>query len=307
MLLVPLICWTPLSVFFSKALSGVFTNRLLANTSLYFYVFALIFGSILLFKNWILSRLGKSLKSIFIALAILLGIALVFIEEKYQFVSDLVYKIFYAKPTDAFVNNHAWLFLAITTAIALLILVILARRKTKTCLAESRRAENLEFENHLFTFILMVIICYVLITPTIVNIRYLLKQPKNLTGVAYFQYLIHNDQKALDFLKAQAPHGSVILASSSASKGLPALVDQYMVYNVGSSYDSTFKWVFDAKNPDSGKAEIVTAPKWAIDYIYLDDPASENSHFKAHPEIYQKIYSGSPRGEAGKAEIYQIR
>jgi len=291
MLLSPLICWTPLSVFFSQALSGVFTNRLLANTALYFYVFALIFGSILLFKNWVLSRLGKSLKGIFITLAILLGIAVVFIEEKYQFVSDLVYKIFYAKPTDGFVNNHAWLFFIIIAAIALVILIIVVLRKLKV--------ENSDFQNHLFTFILMVIIGYILITPTIINIRYLLTQPKNLTGEAYFQYLIRNDQKALDFLKAQAPYGSVVLASSSASKGLPTLSAQYMAYNVGSSYDETFKWVFDPKNPDAAKAEIVTAPKWAIDYIYLDDPASEGSHFRAHPEIYQKIYSG-------KTEIYRL-
>ena len=299
MLLAPLVYWTPLSVFFSKTLSGVFTNRLMANTAFYFFVFALIFGSILMFKDRIVSKLSKNFTSVIIVGTILIGVILVIIEEKYQLISDIIYKIFYAKPTNAYVNNHAWVIFAIIAAIALVILIIAVLRKSKTCLAESRRVENGDYQNPLFVFLLMVILAYILITPTIVNIRYQLNQPKNLTGEAYFQNLIRNDQKALGFLKAQMPKNSVILAAPVASKGLPTLVDQYMAYNVGSSYEKTFKWVFDGKNPDSAKAEIVTLSKWAIEYIYLDDPVSQGSHFRAHPDIYQKIY-------AGKTEIYQI-
>lgn len=292
MLLTPLICWTSLAVFFSKTLSGVFTNRLLVNTALYFYVFALIFGTVLLFKDRILERFSKSLKNIFFVLTILIGIILVFIEERYQFVSDLIYKIFYAKPTNTYVNSHSWAIFIIIAAIALVILIIVS-------ILRKMKVENSDYQNHLFVFLLMAILSYILITPTIVNIRYQLTQPKNLTGEAYFKYLIKNDQEALNFVKTQIPKGSVILAGSIVSKGLPTLLDQYMAYNVGLSHDETFKWVFDKKNPDSAKAEIVTASKWAIDYIYLNDPTNQGSHFSAHPEIYQKIYSG-------QTEIYKV-
>lgn len=290
MLLTPLIYFTPLSIFFSKVLSGVFTDRLMANTAFYFYVFALVLGTILLIKDRFASRFLKN-KYFSAILTVFFGAILIFIEEKWQIVSDIIYKIFYAKPTNSFINNHAWAIFIIIAMIVLLIIILLKIRKTKI--------ETSDFKNPVFAFLQMLIIGYILITPTIVNLRYQLSQPKNLTGEAYFQNLIHNDQKALDFVKNQVPDGSVILAGSTAAKGLPTLENQYMAYNVGSSYDDTFKWVFDKKNPELGKLETVTNPKWAIDYIYLDDPVNQGSHFNSHPEVYQKIYDG-------QAEIYKL-
>lgn len=292
MLLVPLIYWTSLQSVMSKLLSGVFTDRLLANTSLYFYVFTLILGTILVVKDRFYAKFAKNIQYLFTGLAIALGIVLLILEEKTHWVSDFVYKILYAKPTNAWLNNHYWWFLGVVVVIAVIILIVLMAKKVKV--------DNYEYKNQLFAFILMVIFSYILISPSIVNTRYYLSQPPKLTGEAYFLYLVHNDQRALNFVQNNLPAKSVILASRDTSKGLSTLIDQYMTYNAGSAYEETFKWVFNSATADSGKAEIVIDPKWAIDYVYLANPASEAKHFHAHPEAYQKIYSDQ------KTEIYQL-
>jgi hypothetical protein len=291
MLLVPLIYWTPLKMVFSKAFSGVFTDRLLANTSLYFLVFGLVLGLIFYFKDRFFSKLNKILGYLIFGLMICFGFLIVILENRHHLVSDFIYKILYAKTTNAWLNHYYWWFLAGVSIIAAIFFIILLKKKM----------ENIdpEYKNHLFAFILMMILAYVLISPSIVNVQYQLKQPKNLTGEAYFLYLINNDQNALAFLKTQVPAKSVILASANASKGLSSLIDQYLVYNPGSAYEKKFDWVFDGGNPDAEKADIVTSSKWAIDYIYLANPAAEDQHFRGHPELYQKIYDS-------QTKIYQV-
>lgn len=292
MLLVPLIYWTPLQSIFNKTLSGVFTDRLLANTSLYFYVFALILGAILFFKDRVYTKLGKNVQYLIMGLVILIGILLVFFEIKSQLISDFVYKIFYAKPTNAWVNSHYWWILTIVLVIAIIITIFIGNKKMKI--------DNFEYQNHLFIFILFLILSYVLISPSIINIRYQIKEPKPLSGQEYFLYLVKNNQKAIDFIQNKIPIQSVVLASPEASKGLSVLVNQYLAYNAGSAYERKLAAVFDQNVSDSVKTEIMSDPKWAIDYIYLVDPANGNSLFRNHPAKYQKIYSDN------QIEIYKV-
>lgn len=289
-LLVPLIYWTPLKFLFNKTLSGVFTDRLIANSSFYFLVFALILGTIFLIKDRFFSRLAKNIQFFVNGLLVLIGLLLVVLEVRRHLISDFVYKIFYAKPTNAWLNLHYWWFLAVVLLVAGLILFVAFAKRLKI--------QNLEYKNHLFIFILMAILAYVLISPSIVNIQAQKNKPKNLTGENYFLYLIKNPN-ALSFIQDQIPPQSVVLTNGSTSKGLATLTDQYLAYNPGTAYEKKFAWVFNAANPDAAKAEIVTDPKWAIDYVYLTNPNQEGLHFLRHPELYQLVYSG-------QVKIYKV-
>lgn len=289
MLLAPLIYFTPLRIIASKYLSIVFTDRLLANTALYFFIFALILGLLLLLVDSGIRKLkatGQVVVTVILALVVLIA---TMIEVTSHKVSDFTYLIFYAKPTDAFFNQH-WFGFLISGLLLGLILILIKYY--------GHFPENLDFQSHFSTFLLMLILTYVLISPTFVNATNIENLSASKSGQGYFLQLVNNDQKALGFINS-IPQKSVILADATSSKGLAALTDNYLAYNVGSAYEKKFKWVFDAATPDESKTEVVTDPKWAIDYIYLANPSLENIHFKAHPEIYQKIYSG-------KTEIYKI-
>ncbi len=289
MLLVPLIYWTPIKFLFNKTLSGVFTDRLLANTSLYFLVFALIFGTIFLAKDRFFSKLTKNMQSFLVGLLILIGFLLVILESRSQAVSNFIYQVFYAKPTNAWLNLHYWWFLGLVLAVTIIMLIIIWIKHFKIV--------NFEHQNHLFCFILMAILSYILISPSIVNVQAQVGKPKNLIGESYFLYLI-KDPVALNFVKNLPPQ-SVILTTGGASKGLATLTDQYLAYNPGTSFEKKFAWVFNAANPDSAKAAIVTDPKWAIDYVYLTNSSLEGQHFLMHPELYQLVYSG-------QVKIYKV-
>ena len=292
MLLVPVVYWTPLQVVFNKTLSGVFTDRLPANTSFYFFVLALIVGAIFLIKDYFFSRLAKKIQSFSLIGLGLIGLCLIILETKSHLISNFVYQIFYAKPTNAWVNLHYWWFLGAISLLAATILIIIYLSKIKK--------PDLEYKNHLFVFALMAILAYGLISPSIANVRAQIKEPPKLTGEAYFLYLINGDWQALDFIRQQIPAKSIILANANVSKGLATLADQYLAYSPGSSYEKKFVWVFDPANPDLAKAEIVSDPKWAIDYICLVKFSVEAEHFRLHPELYRKIFQNQ------QTEIYQV-
>lgn len=295
MLLVPLVYFTPLRDFLTKFLSIVFTDRLLTNLAWYFFVFSAVLAVKLYLIDLFLGHFNKNIRLMINLLLLLIFGGLVFWETKSQIISDFIYKIFYAKPTDAFVNAHyLWFFLIpLFLAAVLLSRRLIWKRSQLLTLSE-------EPKNHLTMFLLVLIISFALISPSIVNVRYFLKQPKTPQDQAYFLVSIQNDQSALNYLKNRIPQKSVVLASGGASKGLSALTPQYMAYNAGSAYEKKFQWVFDAGTQDSAKAEIVTSPQWAIDYVYLDRPSLQNNHFRLHPEIYQKVYYSN------KTEIYKV-
>lgn len=289
MVLTPLIYWTPLKDIFNKILSGIFTDRLLANTGLYFFVLAVLLILILmLIDSWI-ARFSPNIRSLINAAILLIFVLLGFVEIQSQKVSDFIYLIFYAKPTNVYVNAHLFWFVLAGLLLALIFFGLLRRKII---------GGEFNFQNKLTTFLLMVIVLFVLISPTIINAKARFKEPPPKRGQEYFVNFINDDTRALGYVRS-LPQKSVILASGSASKGLATLADQYMAYNVGSYYEKNFKLVFDPGISDEEKTAIVTSPKWLIDYIYLDDPSLQNKYFANHPEIYQKIY-------AGKTEIYQM-
>ncbi|MCL5407052.1 MAG: hypothetical protein M1429_00955, partial [Patescibacteria group bacterium] len=289
MLLAPLIYFTPIRIIASKYLSVVFTDRLLANTALYFFVFALILGLFLLLIDYEIRKFKATERAVVTVVLAATVLAVTIIEVISHKVSNFTYLIFYAKPTDAFFNNHWFWFLIFGLLLGLIFILIKYYYHFP---------ENLDFQSHFSTFLLMLILAYILISPSFVNAANIVTSASSKTGQNYFLQLVSNDQKALEFASG-LPSKSVILADATASKGLAVLTGNYLAYNVGSAYENKFKWVFNATTPDKSKAEIVTDPKWAIDYIYLANPSLENAHFRAHPEIYQKIYSG-------KTEIYKI-
>lgn len=290
MLLVPLIYWTPLVNLSTKFLSLVFTERLLANTSLYFLIFAVISGGLLLVIDRILAKLSKITANLFVFLAIIIGVFLVVAEIVNHSVSDLIYEIFYSKPADALLNHHYWWFLSFTLLVTIVILASVMIKKPKL--------EEQAIKNHWLTFILMAILSFVLLSPSIANVALSLKKPPKPKAEKYFSQFI-SDEEALDFVRNHIPPKSVIYASTPASKALSTLVDQYMAYDAGTVDELSFKWLMDPTNPDDIKAEIFISPKWAIDYFYLENPVLEDEHFQAHPELYQLVY-------AGQTTIYKL-
>ncbi|KKQ18738.1 MAG: hypothetical protein US31_C0002G0083 [Berkelbacteria bacterium GW2011_GWA1_36_9] len=290
MILAPLIYWTPLKNVLNQLLSGVFIDRLLANTALYFFVFAFILElGFLLVDSWVQKQSKVSLTLINLVLVVIFT-GLVILEIRTQVVSDFTYQLFYDKMTNAWVNNYS---LCLLGLVLLLVLILSLAKVSKKIDLEKN------FTQPISVFILFLIISFILVSPSFVNAKNITQNSVK-KGQEYFLAGINNDSNALNFVQSRIPVKSTILTDGGTSKSLVVLTNQYVAYNIGSAYEKKFQWVFDSTTSDEAKAEIVTDPKWAIDYIYLAKPSLEDTHFKAHTEIYQLIYNN------GQTEIYKI-
>ena len=294
MSLVPIIYWTPLGNILGKYLSFVFIERLADNTALYFLVFAFVLGfKVFIFDYWS-SRLAVYCRHILEILLAVLIVVLIIFEVQTQKITVFSYLILYSKSTSAFVNHNIIWFLVATIILAVASLVIWKLIYKKRIIIEA-----LVYQNRLIDFLLIFLISFFFFAPSLEYLRVFLPQPVKIEGEQYFLKRLNNDQKALNFVENDLPSKSVFLADADASRALSVFTDNYLAYNVGSAYEEKFDWVFASDTPDWAKADIVLNPKWAIDYVYLEDPSLQNSHFKAHPEIYEKIYSG-------QTEVYKI-
>lgn len=294
MLSVLLVYFTPLRDLSIRFLSLVFTDRMLANLAWYFFVFSTVLAIGFYLIDHFLDRWGKNISLAANLLFSLIFLGVIFLQIKSQIISDFVYEVLYSKETNTFVNSHYLWFVFIPLILAgIFLLAGFLRKKQLLTFSE-------EPKNAVSMFVLALIISFVLISPSIVNVNYFLSQPPTVQDEAYFLAGIQNDQSALGYLKARVPQKSVILTSSEATKSLSVLSGRYMAYNAGSAYEKKFSEIFSDGIKDKVKLEIMADPKWGIDYIYLDKPSLQNKHFSLHSETYQLIYKNET------TEIYKI-
>ncbi len=294
-LLIPLIYGTPLKDILSRYLSFVFTDRLLSNTGLYFLVFTLLGGCILRLIDQSINKLSTKAKDYLdIILFTLFGV-IVIIGLNTEIISNFVYGIFYSKITHSFIIQYTLLIFA-TSIIAAIIFWIIDKKywqKKELCKITS-------YKNIFTTFILMAIISFVLITPSIKNANLYFSLNPSPSTKDFFLGNFKGDKEVINFIKTQLPAKSVFLADSETIKTFSVMLDQYMAYNLGSAWDNNLNRIFQPNIPDWQKDELITSPKYTIDYIFVRDPKiQDKKYFENNPNLFKKIYDKD-------SQIYEV-
>ncbi len=293
--LVPLVYETPLKDFLSKYLSFIFTDRLLSNTSLYFLVFALLGGCLLRLIDQFVDKLSVKIKDYLdFILFSLLGIIII-IGLNTEIISNFVYGIFYSKTTYSSVIQYTLAIFTISIIVAVLCWIINKKywQKKELCKIAS-------YKNILTIFILMAMISFTLITPSIKNANLYFSLNQSPSSQDFFLGNFKGDKEVINFIKTQLPVKSVLLTDSESLGTFSVMLDQYMAYNLGSAWDGNLNRIFQPNIPDWQKDELITSPKYAVDYIFVRDPKiQDKKYFENNPNLFKKIYDKD-------SQIYEV-
>jgi len=293
MVLTPLIYWTPLKDLFSRILSFVFTDRLMGNVALYYFVFALIAGFfIVLFENAVVavSRIEKYIIQGLLGTILLVMILL----ECYDHtVSNLFDTIFYSQNISNFLTENVWYILA------LIIIIVIGLLWWQV--AKKRNIFELgEFQSGINGLILSFIFVFMLMSPTLRQSFNLISPGAQVDKPDYRERIISYEtlggETPVAFIRGNVPAKSVILADDETAKGLSMLTNNYMAYNLSSSAEQELMTVFDDNNAADSKTNLIKSPIYQIDYIYLR-PAylTSAAYFESRPNFYQEVYSGDAK------------
>ncbi|MEK7142608.1 MAG: hypothetical protein AAB785_00180 [Patescibacteria group bacterium] len=298
MIIAPLVYWTPLKDYLSSFLSQVFVDRLLVNTSLYFLVFSLLIGFLVVKVENNLSRYFKTswLPALFLTILLTFFVLLEINNKTFSSFGD---SYFYSRKISQSISASS---LSIFLVISILAFLIYIYEKFK-----SKKDYFLlpEFKNQLAGFILIILLSFVLFAPAFTKTFASLKSSRffssrDFSQKAYALSDIGYDPGGIEFLKSQIPPKSVILADKLASRSIAMLSDHYLAYNLGSFREGKLTAVFTNDLSDNEKEIILFSPKYAIDYIFLRLPdAQGDEYFSQHPELYQKVYDS-------KVQIYKV-
>lgn len=299
MVLTPLIYWTPLRGISSRVLSFVFTDRLMGNAALYYFVFSALVGVAVLFVEKSAVTLGRRGQKIFLGLLLAIFGMLVISEETSGLVSRFTLNIFYSDVISTFIDKHVWLILTIIVILVGGLLIWQERKK--------RLIEFEEFTNLWRGLAILAIIAFILIAPLWSTGFMLIKASPRLDKSDYADKIIDinllGGEEAVSFVRDNIPKKSVVLTDQESIKQLSNLADLYMAYNLSTSAEQDLTKAFDENIADSTKTELITSSKYKIDYVYLRpvylSSAALAHYFESYPNIYQKIYDG-------EAKIYKI-
>jgi len=296
LILVSLTYCTPLGNIFSRLFSTIFTKRLLGNVFLYFFIFALILGAILILVEIVLSRFKKVARNvIFVFILGFLGY-LTYLEVKFQKIYWFFDNNFFDKTKANYIISWFWPLLIIV--IFLTIGLILWDNYVK-------KLELEEFKNHFSGFVLVFFLIGILFLGVEPNLTAPFKSDQLFQKINYQKKIYNPDQESFDqgslsFL-AKSPVKSTILADSETSKTLGILFDDYMAYNLGSAWEKPANDLFSPTKSFAQKDEILFGEnKLLFDLVFIRDPSVQDAnYFAQRSNIYQKIYDG-------EAKIYKV-
>jgi len=287
MVLTPLIYWTPLRDMSSRLLSFVFTDRLMGNVALYYFVFSALVGVVVLFLEKSAVTLSRRGQAIFLGLLLAIFGMLVILEETSELVSRFILNVFYSDVISSFIDKHVWLIL--TIIVILVGSFLLWQEKNK------RFIEFEEFTNYWRELVIILILAFILFAPSLSSSLKLISISPHLDKNDYTDQMISYDllggQNAVAFIQTNVAKKSVILTDQESIKQLSNLADLYMAYNLSTSAEQELTKTFDENIQDKTKTEIITSSKYQIDYVYLR-PAyiSSEAYFESYPDIYQEVY-----------------
>ncbi|MFA6492767.1 MAG: DUF6541 family protein [Patescibacteria group bacterium] len=290
MLLVPVVYFTPLRDLFSKYLSIVFTDRLLANTSLYFLVFALITGCVLRLIDGFLDRFSMRIKKYLNWTLLILFGAIIIIGLSTEAVSNFTYEIFYSKVTHSLVSQYTLVIFIVSIVVALLFWVF-----GKDSWSKKNPYEISSYKNNLTVFIFMALLVFVLINPSVKNAKKYFfnnlayeNKTKN-----FFTKNFQNTDEAINFVKFQIPAKSVFLSDNESAKTLAVMTDQYMAYNIGSAWDKKLNLILSPNSSDLVKDELVVSSQYAIDYVLVKNSKIQDDEYFTKNPLFEKVYDNN--------------
>ena len=288
MVLTPLIYWTPLRDLSSRVFSFVFTDRLMGNVALYYFVFSALAGVIVLFIEKSAVTLPRRGQGFFLALLLAILGMLVVLEETSGLVSRFTLNVFYSDEVSNFVGGHVWSILVIIIILTASLFIWQERKK--------RFIEFGEFTSYWRGFVILSILAFVLIAPSWATGVMLIKASANLEKSDYtdkaISYESLGSQEAVEFIQRNIPKKSIVFSDQESIKQLSNLTDLYMAYNLSSGAEQELTKIFDENVSEKTKTGIITSSKYQIDYVYLR-PAylPSAAYFESYPNIYQEVYS----------------
>ena len=293
MLLTPLIYWTPLRDVSSRLFSFVFTDRLMGNVVLYYYVFAVFVTFLLVIFDEAMTTLSRRGKFVYYFLISIIFLMIISLEGLHQSFSHFFEIIFYSDNISSFLTQNALIVLSVIVLITLILLVFQKYRK------------NLVFDFKDFNYtsnavIFSALIAFILLSPSMVKswqallaARYLGNAQSNIVS----QETLGKD--AWRFLANIHPQ-SVILADDEATKELSTLVNHYMAHNLSSAAEAELMTVYDNGISDDKKIQLLKSSVYKIDYVYVRPAYSDSlPFFNGHPGVVEKVFDG-------EAKIYKV-
>lgn len=297
LILVPLIYWTPLRILSSRLLSFVFTNRLMGNVVLYYFIFSSLIGLAIIFIEKSATTLNQFGQKIFLYLLLAILAMMIILEIFFGLISRFTLNVFYSDQVSEFLSNNPWPIFVMILAIAL-VLFIWQQKKNKLIGFE-------EFTDHWRGLIFSALIAFILMAPSVAEGAMLIRvspylEKNDYTGKV-ISYELLGGQEAIDFVRAQIPKKSIIFSDQETIKGLSNLADLYMAYNLSSVSEQDLTKVFEENVSTEYKNEIITSPIYNVDYVYVrPDYLFSLSYFETNPSIFQKVYDG-------KAKIFKVK
>ena len=194
-----------------------------------------------------------------------------------------------------YVNAQVYNYLTISIIVAVLCWIINKKywQKKELCKIAS-------YKNILTIFILMAMISFTLITPSIKNANLYFSLNQSPSSQDFFLGNFKGDKEVINFIKTQLPVKSVLLTDSESLGTFSVMLDQYMAYNLGSAWDGNLNRIFQPNIPDWQKDELITSPKYAVDYIFVRDPKiQDKKYFENNPNLFKKIYDKD-------SQIYEV-
>lgn len=293
MLLTPLIYWTPLRDVSSRLFSFVFTDRLMGNVVLYYFVFAVFITFLLVSFDEAMATLSRRGKFVYYFLISIIFLMIISLEVLHQSFSHFFEIIFYSDNISSFLTQNVLIVLSVIVLITLVLLVF------------QRYKKNLVFDFKDFNYtsnavIFSALIAFILLSPSIVQSRQALLNARYVTNAR--SNIISEETLGKDgwqFLADLTPK-SVILADDEATKELSTLVNHYMAYNLSSAAEAELMMVYDNGISDDKKIQLLKSSVYKIDYVYVRPAYSDSlPFFNGHPGVVEKVFEG-------EAKIYKV-
>ncbi len=297
MVLTPIVYWTPLKDLSSRLFSFVFTDRLFANVTLYYFISAFFVGLGIAFLSETATTLSKKWRQIVIGLLIaILGIMI--IEEAFfQAISSSFFNLFYNDYISTFVSHYAYLIFIFSFVIILIILFY--QRKT------GRFFIVKDTTTGLVELLMLIIVSLFLISPNFAGGWFLIGHTSSQEKTNYIYKVISYETigqiEPINFIKEKIPAKSIILSDQESSKELSMLTDNFMAYQLSSGAEQQLMTIFEDQGATAGeKTKLLQSPVYNIDYIYLRPAYSGDARFfDSYPNVLEKVFDG-------EAKIYKV-
>lgn len=281
-LLIPLIYWTGLRDLTIKLFSFIFTDRLLVNAGWYWLVFGSLFGGLFLGLE-LLVKQEKS-KKILIFGSFLAATLVLIIESVFQTFSNLIYKIFYARPI--LEQGYAWAWPVFGGAIIVTAGFLIWQKKKPSSWP---KIDELSLYWLMVIFLTVIVFYPTIFKADFPELKLRFFSQNNISEVSASAKDLGTAPAYALFIKNSIPEKSTILANPSVSRILPVWVDDYLVYYPGSAWSQTFGLLFEGALSEKATEDLLGDPKYKIDYIVSSPDDKIQQYLKG--SSYQKIYS----------------